>query len=122
MPSRTIDGLKYVVDMVTGICECPVGCDGSPCAHQYFLWANNIAESSNFIPTFSEEKRQQFAKVALGYSLPLSYYKGLHSLPRQDIDFQNDNVNNENNGESNDSTQVNEINALISIYNLNSNS
>ena len=83
--------------MVTGICECPVGCDGSPCVHQYFLWSNSIAESSNFIPAFSEEKRQQFAKVALGFSLPLSYYEGLHSLPSPEhVHFQNNDENNEN--------------------------
>ena len=70
--------LHHLVDMAIGRCECPVGADGSPCAHQYFLWAEKLASCVNFAPVFSKEERQKYAKIALGTSLPLNYYECLH--------------------------------------------
>ena len=75
--------------MAIGTCDCLIGCDGSPCAHQHFLWADNIADSLNFIPIFNEEKGQQFAKVALGSSLPLSHC----SSRQENVDFVSVNMN-----------------------------
>ena len=79
--------------MTVGTCECPIGLDGSPCAHQYFLWADNISDSLNFAPVFNEKNRQHFAKIALGSSFPLSFYEGLHGSSKEtDIEFRRDDV------------------------------
>jgi len=47
--------------------------------HQYFLWANNIAKSVNFIPYTSASQRKTCAVIAIGESLPDSYYEGIHT-------------------------------------------
>ena len=53
--SRTETDQYYTVDMSIGICECSVGFDGSPCTHQYLIWAENLADSINFVPIFNKE-------------------------------------------------------------------
>ena len=63
-PSRTETDHYYTVDMLTGVCECAVGFDGSPCTHQYFTWAENLADSVNFVPIFNKEERQRWARIA----------------------------------------------------------
>ena len=78
MRSFTLNNVSYVVDMNLGMCECENGMDGSACKHQYVLWANSIANCSNFIPVFNKAERRQFAEIALGNSLSLPYYEGLH--------------------------------------------
>ena len=85
VPSFTTQGTQYLVDMNTGICQCKIGMNGSPCKHQYILWAHKLADAINFLPVFSKEQRQLYAQIAIGMSLPLEYYEGLHdqvlSLP-----------------------------------------
>ena len=76
MRSFTLNNVSYVVDMNLGMCECENGMDGSACKHQYVLWANIIANCSNFIPVFNKAERRQFAEI--GNSLSLPYYEGLH--------------------------------------------
>ena len=71
MRSFTLNNVSYVVDMNLGMCECENGMDGSACKHQYVLWANSIANCSNFIPVFNKAERRQFAEIALGNSLSL---------------------------------------------------
>ena len=72
--------------MSIGVCECPVGFDGSPCTHQYLMWAENLADSVNFVPIFNEEEHQRWARIVFGIALPLTYYKGLHSPSRPQTD------------------------------------
>ena len=81
MKSRSQD-LHHLVDMAIGRCECAVGTNGSPCAHQYFLWVEKLASCVNFAPVFNKEERQKYAKIALGTSLPLNYYECLHGDER----------------------------------------
>ena len=69
VPSRTEQEKCYTVDMSVGMRECFIGCDGSPCAHQFVLWSENIADSVNFIPLYC----QRSARIALGTALPLTY-------------------------------------------------
>ena len=71
-------GTKYVVDMNSGFCECQTGVNGSPCKHQYILWCKKVAPCLNFLPIFSQEQRQRYAEIAIGSSMPLHYYEGLH--------------------------------------------
>ena len=63
--------------MTIGSCSCEVGKDGSPCKHQYMLWAAKRAKCLNFVPVNSPEDRQKLAKIAIGEALPLSYYTSL---------------------------------------------
>ena len=78
-PSLT-DGTKaYVVDMQSGLCGCKIGLNGAPCKHQRLIWAKLRINSRNFLPYFSKEDRQMFAKIAYGESLPLAYYQGFYS-------------------------------------------
>ncbi|KAK7918603.1 hypothetical protein WMY93_009887 [Mugilogobius chulae] len=72
-------GQRYTVDMVLGCCSCDQGKDGSPCKHQYVLWASNISNNVNFIPVSSPLLRQKLAYIALGKSLPLQHYTTLRN-------------------------------------------
>ena len=77
MPSRIEVYQYYTIDMSIGVCECPVGFDGSPCTHQFLIWVENLADSVNFILIFNKEEHQRWARIAFGTALPLTYYKGL---------------------------------------------
>ena len=68
----------YIVDMNSGVCSCESGKDGSPCKHQYLLWANKLCDSKNFLPYFNKEERMQYAIIATGTALPVDFYEGLH--------------------------------------------
>ncbi len=72
------DNTKYVVDMSLGLCECKAGVNGSVCKHQYVLWANKVAQGTNFLPIFSQQQRMKFAEIAIGASVAPSYYEGLY--------------------------------------------
>ena len=83
--SRTKQGKYYTVDMSIGMCECFIGCDGSPCENQLVLWSENIAGSVNFIPFTRKDERQRFVRIALGTALPLTLYKPLHSSAQVEV-------------------------------------
>ena len=88
MKSFSEEGRSYLVDMTLGVCECKTGMNGAPCTHQFVLWANKIAHSSNFLPVFSKEQRMKFAKIAIGDTMSLHHYEGLHdrviTIPEND--------------------------------------
>ena len=67
------------------MCECFIGCDGSPCPHQFVLWSENTAISVNFISFTSKDEWQRFARIALGTTLPLMFYESLHSSARIEV-------------------------------------
>lgn len=83
-PSFSDANISYTVDMDIGICNCEIGSDGSVCKHQYILWAHKLAKSESFIPFLSAEERKGYAYIAIGKSLPDSYYDGVHSLDSSD--------------------------------------
>ena len=66
VPSETIPGKYYIVDMFLGTCECEVGSSGAPCKHQFILWATMKKSSPNFMPYFNKEQRMHFARIAIG--------------------------------------------------------
>ena len=78
VPSRSEKGKIYVVDMMIGRCECYIGCNGAPCAHQFILWSQYKVSSVNFLPRFNIVDRQKFAFLAMGTALDISYYESLH--------------------------------------------
>ena len=80
VPSASTANKSYVVDMNLGICECEVGKTGGPCKHQFILWTNQKATSTNFIPIFSAEQRKNMAEIAIGKSLSNEFYAGLHDF------------------------------------------
>lgn len=63
--------------MSLGVCSCHRGKDGAPCKHQYLIWAANIATCINFVPISNPDERRKLAAIALGNTLPLSYYTSL---------------------------------------------
>jgi hypothetical protein len=77
-PSLSDEGVQYLVDMGTGVCQCKTGKNGAPCKHQYILWVNKVSDAINFLPVFSKEQRQMYAEIAIGSALPLHFYEGLH--------------------------------------------
>ena len=77
VPSKSNEGKTYVVDMKVGLCQCKVGSNGSPCAHQYLLWAYNFIPTPNFFPMFNQEERKRFAEIAIGDSLETHFYEPL---------------------------------------------
>ena len=54
-----------------------VGLDGSPCFHQYIVWARRMSGAYNFVPIHEPDRRMMFAQVAMGESLDRSYYEPL---------------------------------------------
>ena len=68
IPSRKKQGKYYTNDISIGMCECFIGCDGSPCTYQFV-----------FITFTSTDERQIFARIALDTALPLTLYQPLHS-------------------------------------------
>ena len=78
VPSVSEEGVHYLVDMSTGICECKTGENGAPCKHQYILCVNKVSDAVNFLPVFSKEQRQMYAEIAIGSTLSIHYYEGLH--------------------------------------------
>ena len=81
--------------MINGICSCPVGWNGSPCKHQYVIWASRISQSKNFLPYSEKEERQKYAMIAIGETLPLRSYEGLHEQVAPHGSTNNDNRGNE---------------------------
>ena len=67
----------YYVDMEIGFCTCPIGQDGSPCKHQFAVKKEFSLRSQNFLPMFCAIDCQQYAVIARGDSLDLSFYLGL---------------------------------------------
>ena len=78
VPSAKKDHTSYLVDMEAGTCICPVGINGAPCKHQYILWILGKGACRNFLPLFSPEDRKKYAEIAIGMSLPIEAYAGLH--------------------------------------------
>ena len=66
-----------MVVMSLGVCSCESGKDGSPCKHQYLLWATNLENCLNFVPVQSPELQQSLALMALGETLPIFQYMNL---------------------------------------------
>nr|XP_047142843.1 uncharacterized protein LOC124817091 [Hydra vulgaris] len=85
VPSFNLSGVHYNVDMSIGICDCSVGCDGSPCKHQYIVWKKHLY-STNFLPYLSCKERQLCSYNAIGAILPDSLYEGLHDYVRDKHD------------------------------------
>lgn len=65
--------------MTVGTCSCSVGKDGSPCKHQYVLWAANKSHCPNFVAVTDSVERQKLANIAIGETLPLSLYNNLRT-------------------------------------------
>ena len=78
VPSCSNPHSSYLVDMTTGLCQCRIGQDGSPCKHQYILWENRICGSPNFVPFHSAKDRMHFAKLATQSNLEPEMYEGVH--------------------------------------------
>ena len=78
VPSVSDEGVQYLVDMGTGICQCKTGKSSAPCKHQYILWVNKVSDAINFLPVFSKEQRKMYAEIAIGSTLPLHFYEALH--------------------------------------------
>ena len=84
VPSFTDPDVIYYVDMDLGICECSVGKDGSPCKHQFITWKKHL-KGTNFLPFLNPEERKQYSYLAIGKTLPDSYYEGLHDYVADDF-------------------------------------
>ena len=78
VPSFSDVHISYTVDMNVGICECHVGQNGSVCKHQYLLWVSNIESTSNFLPFLDANERRKYAEIAIGGSLSIDFYEGIH--------------------------------------------
>ena len=78
VPSAKKEDIFYTVDMTIGICDFPVGKDGSPCKHQYVLWVTKTTNSPNFLPIFDTAEKKKFSFIAIGKTCDASMYEGLH--------------------------------------------
>ena len=62
MNSQTERGVKYLVDMNLGVCNCNAGQDGYPCSHQAAIVRHFHIPSINVSP----ETKQHFAMTTIG--------------------------------------------------------
>ena len=76
--SASCENTQYLVDMNSGLCQCKVEVNGSPCKHQYVLWVNKMATCTNFLPFLYTDHRKLYAEIAIGKPMPRHYYEGLH--------------------------------------------
>ena len=83
VPSTSIQWKTYLLNMSTGVCSCDTGRDGSPCKHQFLLWSNKISRCCNFLLVFDKHERKKLAFIALGQTMNISYYEGLHDQIEQ---------------------------------------
>ncbi|XP_048589237.1 uncharacterized protein LOC116618843 [Nematostella vectensis] len=86
--SSSYGSQSHTVDMTIGMCTCGIGKDGSPCKHQYVLWVSKLADCVNFVPVNNPRERQKLAWLAIGETLPLSYYMPLRSTEAEQITLQ----------------------------------
>jgi len=67
------------------MCTCPVGINGQPCKHQYFVASHFSLDLPNSAPIHSKSGRQLLALIAVGkeHIQSLEFYSSLHeqSLP-----------------------------------------
>jgi len=79
------DGRAYHVGADLGMCTCPVGINGQPCKHQYFVASHFSLDLPNLAPIHSKSGRQLLALIAVGKERiqSLEFYSSLHeqSLP-----------------------------------------
>ena len=86
VPSRSDSGVTYEVNCQTGICSCPTGGNGNPCAHQAAVALKYGIAGINFIPQKPEE-RFNLAKLAIGNHQDLQLHKFVHLHERTSIDM-----------------------------------
>ena len=86
VPSRSDSGVTYEVNCQTGICSCPMGSNGNPCAHQAAVALKYGIAGINFIPQKPEE-RFNLAKLAIGNHQELQLHKFVHLHERTSIDM-----------------------------------
>ena len=82
VPSFSNPEVSYTVDMDVGVCECHVGQTGSACKHQYILWTSSLESSSNFLPYLDVLERKKYAEIAIGSTLSIDFYEGIHDRVR----------------------------------------
>lgn len=63
MPSMSDEGVQYLVDMNTGICQCKIGINGSPCKHQYILWVYKLCVAVRCCKLFASFQQGAEANV-----------------------------------------------------------
>ena len=70
----------YHIDTGIGICTCPVGNNGQPCKHQFFVAQTYSLNLPNLAPTHSKCGRQQLALIAVGEErvMGLDFYTSIH--------------------------------------------
>ena len=95
VPSSTKDCISYLVDMNVGICECPEGLSGAVCKHQYILWAHKTVTSTSFLPYLSALERQEYDFIAIGHSLPIEFYEGVHDRIQNEFPVNQDTTDDE---------------------------
>lgn len=83
----------YDVDMVHGMCTCPVGLNGSPCKHQYAVMKHCQVNSHNFFPLADEKMRQHLFYLASGLGneyVPDEWFRPLRAGNRPHNDLNQD--------------------------------
>ena len=89
VPSASVIGKYYDIDMSAAFCTCPVGTDGSPCKHQFAIFCKFNISSFNFLPYSRAEIRKLYVQVAQGSSMPWCHYRVL----QKSIENKTSNIN-----------------------------
>ena len=81
----------YSVDMQSGVCSCMKGVTKAPCKHK-FACAKFFQVSQFYaLPDQDIEMKQMYCKIAMGYSLPRSWYIELQDVGADDAGGDNNN-------------------------------
>ena len=79
VPSETVPGVSYIVDMIARTCSCPQGRLHGPCKHKLVVGQTWNIPTFDLIPTKNPVIRQSFMYIATGKRMALDWF-----LPLQD--------------------------------------
>ena len=78
VPSESINGKFYEVNMDLGLCECPQGMLKGPCKHKHVLAEKCQVISADVIPNHNPHVRAFYRSLATGESRDANWYRSLN--------------------------------------------
>ena len=90
--SEKDSNVQYSVDMKSGICACKKGANKAPCKHKFAISKHYGVSQFFCLPENDIEAKKIYCTIAMGYSQPTSWYRGITDTGDCD-DNENENEN-----------------------------
>ena len=100
----------YSVDMKSGVCSCKKGVTKAPCKHKFAVSKYFQVSQFSALPDKDIATKEMYCKIAMGYSLPRTWYRDLQDWTGDDDDnnddtnedLDNENADDDNNDDDNE--------------------